>query len=68
VYAPNIPDEKEAPSTGTSGGMLKRPKQRKTRKLNAKKKKRTIRKNKQHTKRSKRTFKKKSNKKSTKSQ
>jgi hypothetical protein len=55
-------------STGTYGGMLKRPKQRKTRKHNTKKKKRTIRKNKQHTKRSKRTFKKKSHKKSTKSQ
>ena len=55
-------------STGTYGGMLKRPKQRKTRKHNTKKKKRTIRKNKQHTKRLKRTFKKKSHKKSTKSQ
>jgi hypothetical protein len=54
-------------STGTHGGMLKNPKQRKTRKHNQKKKKRTIRKNKQqHTKRSKRTSKKKSHKKSNK--
>jgi hypothetical protein len=54
-------------STGTHGGMLKKPKQRKTRKHNQKKKKRTIRKNKQqHTKRSKRTSKKKSHKNSKK--
>ena len=57
----------ETTSTGTHGGMLKPPKQRKTRKHNQKKKKRTIRKNKQqHTKRSKRTSKKKSHKKSNK--
>ena len=66
IYVPRINETTETTSTGTLGGMLKRPKQRKTRKHNAKK--RTIRKNKQHTKRSKRTFKKKSNKKSTKSQ
>ena len=50
------------------GGMLKTPKQRKTRKHNQKKEKKTTRKNKQHTKNYKRTFKKKSHKKSNKSQ
>ena len=66
---PQVDDRKQGgPSKGTHGGMLKKPKQRKTRKHNQKKKKKTIRKNKQHTKRSKRTFKKKSHKKSNKSQ
>ena len=70
LYVPTIndlqvDDKKEG---GVPGGMLKKPKQRKTRKHNQKKKKRTIRKNKQQqqTKRSKRTFKKKSHKNSKK--
>ena len=66
IYVPVI--NETTASTGKHGGMLKKPKQRKTRKHNEKKKKRTIRKNKQHTKRTKRTFKKKSHKKSNKSQ
>ena len=69
VYVPTINDLQvhDKKEGGVPGGMLKKPKQRKTRKHNQKKKKRTIRKNKQqHTKRSKRTFKKKSHKNSKK--
>lgn len=70
VYVPTINNlqENNMKEGELPGGMLKKPKQRKTRKHNQKKKKRTIRKNKQqqHTKRSKRTSKKKSHKKSNK--
>ena len=71
LYVPTINDLQvdDRKQGGPHGGMLKPPKQRKTRKDNQKKKKRTIRKNKQQqqqTNRSKRTFKKKSHKNSKK--